>query len=59
MDSNEVKQHVPKLRCLLMTQEDCNRINNGGATQIVLNRRVKSSRGNKSNPTSSEGNEDD
>jgi hypothetical protein len=43
----------------MATQEDCNRINNGGATQIVLNRRVKSSRGNKSNPTSSEGNEND
>ncbi len=59
MDSKKVKEYVPKLREVLMTQEDCNRINNGGATQIVLNRRVKSSRGNKSNPTSSEGNEND
>jgi hypothetical protein len=42
----------------MATQEDCNRINNGGATQIVLNRRVKRPTGNKSNPTSSEVNED-
>jgi len=58
MDSEKVKQYVPKLRCRLMTQEDCNRINNGGATQIVLNRYVKRPGGNKSNPTSSEVNED-
>jgi hypothetical protein len=58
MDSEKVKQYVPKLRCRLMTQEDCNRINNGGATQIVLNRRVKRPRSNKSNPTSSEVNQD-
>jgi hypothetical protein len=58
MDFEKVKQYVPKLRCRLMTQEDCNRINNGGATQIVLNRRVKRPRSNKSNPTSSEVNED-
>ena len=44
MDSNKVKQYVPKLRRRLMTQEDCNRINNGGATQIVLNKRVKGPR---------------
>jgi hypothetical protein len=42
----------------MATQEDCNRINNGGATQIVLNRRVKRPRGNKPNPTSSEVNKD-
>jgi hypothetical protein len=29
----------------MATQEDCNRINNGGATQIVLNRRVKRAEG--------------
>jgi len=58
MDSEKVKQYVPKLRCRLMTQEDCNRINNGGATQIVLNRRVKRPRGNESNSTSSEVNKD-
>ena len=46
MDSNKVKQYVPKLRRRLMTQEDCNRINNGGATQIVLNSRVKRPRSN-------------
>ena len=59
MDSEKVKQYVPKLRRRLMTQEDCNRINNGGATQIVLNRRVKRPRSNKSNPTSNEVNKDD
>jgi len=58
MDSKKVKQFIPKLRCRLMTQEDYNRINKGGARQIVLSRRVKSSRGNKSNPISSEGNGD-
>jgi hypothetical protein len=58
MDSKKVKEYVPKLREVLMTQEDCNRINNGGATQVVLNRRVKRPRSNKSNPTSSEVNED-
>ena len=58
MDSKKVKEYVPKLREVLMTQEDCNRINNGGATQIVLNRRVKRPRSNKSNPTSSEVNKD-
>ena len=58
MDSKKVKEYVPKLREVLMTQEDCNRINNGGATQIVLNRRVTRPGGNKSNPTSSEDNED-
>jgi hypothetical protein len=46
MDSEKVKQYVPKLRRRLMTQEDCNRINNGGATQIVLNSRVKRPRSN-------------
>jgi len=58
MDSKKVKEYVPKLREVLMTQEDCNRINNGGATQIVLNRFVKRPRGSKSNPTSSKVNED-
>ena len=60
MATKQDKKHTPLFsRGRMATQEDCNRINNGGATQIVLNRRVKSSRGNKSNPTSSEGNEDD
>jgi len=40
----------------MATQEDCNRINNEGATQIVLNRCVKRPMGNKPNPTSSEDN---
>jgi hypothetical protein len=59
MGSKKVKEYAPKLREVLMTQEDCNRINNGGATQIVLNRRVKRPRSNKSNPTSNEVNKDD
>jgi len=42
----------------MATQEDCIRINNGEATQIVLNRRVKRPRGNKPNPTSGEVNKD-
>ena len=58
MDYEKVNQYVPNLRCRLMTQEDCNRINNGEATQIVLNRRVKRPTGNKSNPTSNEVNKD-
>ncbi len=29
------------VKVVLMTQEDCNRLNAGGATQIVLNRRHK------------------
>jgi hypothetical protein len=40
----------------MATQEDCNRINNGGATQIVLNRRVRSPTDNKSKPPTSNGN---
>ena len=37
------KKRINKLpvRVKLMTQEDCNRLNAGGATQIVLNRRVR------------------
>ena len=40
------------------TQERATELNNGGATQIVLNRRVKRPRSNKSNPTSTEVNKD-
>ena len=41
------KKHTPLFPGGRMaTQEDCNRINNGGATQIVLNRRVRSPTGN-------------
>ena len=58
MADDKDTKYIPKSRFKLATQEDCNRINNGGATQIVLNRRVKRPRGNKSNPTSSEVNED-
>jgi hypothetical protein len=37
------KKRIKKspVRVKLMTQEDCNRLNAGGATQIVLNRRVR------------------
>jgi len=40
------------------TQERATELNNGGATQIVLSRRVKRAKGNKSNPTSSKVNDD-
>jgi len=59
MTTKQYKKNTPLFPGGRMaTQEDCNRINNGGATQIVLNRRVKHPRGNKSNPKSSEDNED-
>jgi hypothetical protein len=35
---NTQKSEIPLRR---MTQEDATRLNNGGATQIVLNRRVR------------------
>ena len=59
MADDKDTKYIPKSRFKLATQEDCNRINNGGATQIVLNRRVKRPRSNKSNPTSNEVNKDD
>jgi len=40
------------------TQEEAAALNNGGVIQIVLNRRVKRSRSNTSNPTSNEVNKD-
>ena len=59
MATKQDKKHTPLFpRGRMATQEDCNRINNGGATQIVLNKRVKRPGGNKSNPTSSKVNED-
>jgi len=59
MITKQDKKHAPLFPGGRMaTQEDCNRINNGGATQIVLNRRVKRPMANKSNPKSSEVNED-
>ena len=59
MTTKQDKKHAPLFPGGRMgTQEDCNRINNGGATQIVLNRRVKHPRGNKSNPTSNVVNKD-
>jgi hypothetical protein len=42
MVTKQGKKHAPLFsRGRPGTQEDCNRINNGGATQTVLNRRVK------------------
>ena len=59
MATKQNKKHAPLFqRGRPMTQERATELNNGGATQIVLNRRVKSSRGNKSNSTSSKVNED-
>ena len=47
MATKQDKKHTPLFpRGRMATQEDCNRINNGGATQIVLNRRVRSPTGN-------------
>ena len=46
MADDKDTKYIPKSRFKLATQEDCNRINNGGATQIVLNRRVRSPTGN-------------
>jgi len=47
MATKQDKKHTPLFsRGRMATQEDCNRINNGGATQIVLTRRMKCPRGN-------------
>ncbi len=43
MADNKDTKYIPKSRFKLATQEDCNRINNGGATQIVSNRRTRKS----------------
>jgi len=59
MATKQDKKHTPLFqRFRLGTQERATELNNGGATQIVLNRRVKRPIGNKSNPTSSKVNED-
>jgi hypothetical protein len=43
MATKQDKKHASLFsRGRMATQEDCNRINNGGAIQIVLNRRVRS-----------------
>jgi len=43
MATKQNKRNTPLFpRERMATQEDCNRINNGGASQIVLNRRVRS-----------------
>ncbi len=43
MATNQDKQYIPKLREILGTQEEATALNNGGATQIVLNKREKKS----------------
>ena len=59
MATKQDKKHTPLFsRGRMATQEDCNRINNGGAIQIVLNRRVRKSTGNKYKPASSNVNKD-
>jgi len=58
MDTKQ-KKHTPLFSGMVPgTQERATELNNGGATQIVLNRRVKRARGNKSNLTSSKVNKD-
>lgn len=37
------KKYTRKLRAILGTQEEATALNNGGATQIVLNKREKKS----------------
>jgi hypothetical protein len=59
MTIKQDKKHTPLFqRFRPGIQERATELNNGGATQTVLNRRVKGLTGNKSNPTSSEVNED-
>jgi len=41
MATKQDKKYTPKLREILGTQEEATALNNGGATQIVLNRREK------------------
>ena len=43
MATNQDKKYTPKLREILGTQEEATALNNGGATQIVLNKREKKS----------------
>ncbi len=58
MATNQDRQYIPKLREILGTQEEATELNNGGATKVVLNRRVRSPTGNKSKPASSNINKD-
>ena len=41
MTKNHNKKYTPKLRHRLGTQEDCDRINKGGVTLILMNRHSK------------------
>ena len=43
MADNKDTKYVPKCRIVLGTQEEATALNNGGATQIVLNRRTRKS----------------
>ena len=43
MAENKDAKYVPKCRIVLGTQEEATALNNGGATQIVLNRRTRKS----------------
>jgi hypothetical protein len=53
------KKHTPLFqRFRPGTQERATELNNGGAMQIVLNRRVRKSTGNKYKPASSNVNKD-
>jgi hypothetical protein len=59
MTTKQDKKHTllfPGMK--LGTQEQATELNNGGAKQIVLNRRVRKSTGNKSKPTSRNINKD-
>ena len=59
MATKQDKKHTPLFqRGRPMTQERATELNNGGATQIVLNRCVRNSTRNKSKPTSSNINKD-
>ena len=43
MATKQDKKYTPKFREILGTQERATELNNGGATQIVLNRRARKS----------------
>ncbi|HHZ70873.1 MAG TPA: hypothetical protein EYO51_00480 [Methylococcaceae bacterium] len=59
MATKQDKKHTPLFqRFRLGTQERATELNNGGAMQIVLNRRVRKSTGNKYKPASSNVNND-
>jgi hypothetical protein len=53
MDTKQKKHTLLFQRFRPGTQERATELNNGGVTQIVLNRRVRKSTGKKSKPTDS------